>query len=88
MYTVSWLKTAFLVCWVVSWWVIRWLGSLINWKYNQISPLLGYFGGRADLAIEKISFMTLGNAKDIYNQNEMDRSILTNSPAEFRFNPM
>ena len=50
------LETTFLVCRVVGW-VGGWVGGWIIWKYNQLSPKLGWVGARADLGNigEKIS---------------------------------
>ena len=38
-YAVLWLETTFLVCRVGGW-----LGGWIKWKYNQLSPQLGWAG--------------------------------------------
>ena len=42
------LETTFLVCRVVGW-VGGWLGGWIIWKYNQLSPQLGWVGAWAEL---------------------------------------
>ena len=46
------LETTFLVCRVVGWlggWVGGWVGGWIIWKYNQLSPQLGWVGAWAEL---------------------------------------